>query len=144
MVSDLEQGRLSAARDILSYLQKTPSARDSVEGIAGFWLAREQVDRSIEAVIGGLRFLIERDLVLEKTDVTGRPYYQINPGKTHEMSKALAEIRRALALHRREVAGLEERRYCLLTRFDNLVAGALEAASRLVRDLRKTQRFWRS
>jgi hypothetical protein len=56
--------------EILSYLKKHPQAKDTLEGITGWWLLREWRDRNEEEVERAVRFLISEGLVL-KTQVKG-------------------------------------------------------------------------
>jgi hypothetical protein len=76
-------------RDILRYLVKHPAAKDTLEGIARWWLDRQQVERRVEEVVHSVRLLVSRGLILERRSKTGRPYYQVNPAKRTGLVEAL-------------------------------------------------------
>lgn len=76
-------------REILRYLSKHPAAKDTLEGIAKWWLDRQQVERSVEEVVQSVRLLVSRGLILERRTKTGRPYYHFNPAKWTELNEAL-------------------------------------------------------
>ncbi len=78
-------------REILRYLVKHPAAKDTLEGIARWWLDRQQVERSVEEVVQSVRLLLSRGLILERRRKTGRPYYQVNPAKRTDLVETLEE-----------------------------------------------------
>lgn len=78
-------------REILRYLVKHPAAKDTLEGIARWWLDRQQVERSVEEVVHSVRLLVSRGLILERHRKTGRPYYQVNPAKRTGLAETLEE-----------------------------------------------------
>ncbi len=78
-------------REILRYLVKHPAAKDTLEGIARWWLDRRHVERSVEEVAHSVRLLVSRGLILERCRKTGRPYYQVNPAKRTELLESVEE-----------------------------------------------------
>ncbi len=78
-------------REILRYLVKHPAAKDTLEGIAKWWLDRQHVERSVEEVAHSVRLLMSRGLILERRRKTGRAYYQVNPAKRNELVETLEE-----------------------------------------------------
>ena len=75
--------------EILRYLVKHPAAKDTLEGIARWWLDRQQVERRVEEVVHSVRLLVSRGLILERRSKTGEPYYQVNPAKRTGLAEAL-------------------------------------------------------
>ncbi len=78
-------------REILQYLVNHPAAKDTLAGIARWWLDRQHVERSVEEVAHSVRLLVSRGLILERCRKTGRPYYQVNPEKWTELLESLEE-----------------------------------------------------
>ena len=77
------------ASQILSYLDKHPAAKDTLDGIAQWWLLREWSERRLVEVEGAIAFLLSKDLILE-TRRKGLPaYYQLNQTKLKEISAML-------------------------------------------------------
>lgn len=77
------------ARAVLHYLQEHPDAKDTLEGIAQWWLLRECTERKIAEVERGVSILLARDLVFESRREGLMPYYGLNPAKQQEISKIL-------------------------------------------------------
>ena len=67
------------ARAILRYLDSHPEAKDTLDGIAGWWIQREWCDRLLGDVERALALLLSSDLVLETRRQGIPPYYQLNP-----------------------------------------------------------------
>ncbi|MGE5848525.1 MAG: hypothetical protein ACM362_00175 [Candidatus Methylomirabilota bacterium] len=92
---DVPEGNAQASgevvREILRYLSKHPAAKDTLEGIARWWLDRQQVERSVEEVVQSVCLLVSRGLILERRTKTGRPYYQVNLAKWAELVETLEE-----------------------------------------------------
>lgn len=70
-VSDIEE----IAREIRRYLLDHPNAADSLEGIAHWWLVRQQVEFSVEKVKMALDYLVRNDLISKSTTVGGEVVY---------------------------------------------------------------------
>ena len=68
------------AQAILSYLAEHPQAMDSLDGIAEWWLIRQQIRVEIEAVAGAIRQLIEQGLIEEIQSGDTRCYRLKDPG----------------------------------------------------------------
>jgi predicted transcriptional regulator with HTH domain len=66
------------ARAILNYLYEHPDAKDTLEGIAQWWLTREGIERELEEVERGVSILLDQGLVVEVRRGGLMPYYQLN------------------------------------------------------------------
>jgi hypothetical protein len=83
---------LQLARRILSYFLRYPDAKDTLEGVAGWWLERERVHHSVDEVAIALRFLVARGLVVEKPGAGGRQLYQIDAQKRFQILSFLEGV----------------------------------------------------
>ena len=82
---------LSMAKNILSYLAKNPEAKDTIHGIAQWWLLNEKIDHTLYSILNALNLLISKDLVRE-FDLHGDCiYYQINKEKLKNIVDLLGE-----------------------------------------------------
>lgn len=63
---------------VLRYLQEHPGAKDTLEGIAQWWLLTEYVERRLEEVKRGVAVLLVRGLIVEVRKEGRPPYYQLN------------------------------------------------------------------
>jgi len=77
--------RREVACQILGYLRKHPAAKDTLEGIAGWWLERQRVERTVDEVAESLRLLVGRGLIMGRREGAGRLWYQVNPAKWIEI-----------------------------------------------------------
>jgi hypothetical protein len=68
------------ALSILRYLDANPEARDTVEGIAQWWLRKEWIERKVDEVQDAIQVLKSKGLILEepKTGVEST-LYRLNP-----------------------------------------------------------------
>lgn len=77
-------GLSGVARDILAYLEKNADARDTLEGVAEWWLLDQKVDRELERVEAALEKLVEADLVEARRTADGRLHYLAKKGRTSD------------------------------------------------------------
>jgi hypothetical protein len=63
---------------ILHYLSEYPHAMDTLEGIAEWWLMREQVRVEVDALVRVLQHMVERDL-LDEIGSGENVRYQLKP-----------------------------------------------------------------
>jgi hypothetical protein len=76
------------AHQILRYLRKHPNAKDTVDGIARWWL-QESGDATLARVEKAVSFLLRIGLIVE-TQRKGLPrYYGVNPEKLKEINQVL-------------------------------------------------------
>jgi hypothetical protein len=81
--SDLEE--VEMARDILRYLGRREEAKDTLEGIAQWWLLREWTERRLADVEQAVSLLVSKDLIVETTRGPELRYYKINRRKKKEI-----------------------------------------------------------
>jgi hypothetical protein len=67
------------ARAIPRYLEAHPEAKDTVEGIAQWWLLHERNERLLVHVERAVSLLLSQDLILEIHRPGVPPYYQRHP-----------------------------------------------------------------
>jgi len=79
------------ARAILRYLQGHPDAKDTLEGIAQWWLLKEWTERKYYQVESSLSDLVSRGLVIERRREGMPPYYWLNRAKQNEISQFLSK-----------------------------------------------------
>ncbi|HEY9402628.1 MAG TPA: hypothetical protein VIQ24_08030 [Pyrinomonadaceae bacterium] len=60
---------------ILTYLQERQQAGDTLEGIATWWVQRQQVSESVKAVHNALQELEAEGVVIERKIPNGRTLY---------------------------------------------------------------------
>jgi hypothetical protein len=74
---------------ILRYLQASPDAKDTLEGIAQWWLWLEVTEPALADVKRALALLVSEGIILE-TRRDGIPlYYRLNPAKRKDISRIL-------------------------------------------------------
>ena len=66
------------AQRILSYLMNRPESKDTLEGIAQWWLEKEYIEETVDMVSQGLSLLCSQGLVVEEKGVGTSPYYKLN------------------------------------------------------------------
>jgi hypothetical protein len=77
------------AREILRYLEKHPDAKDSLNGIAQWWLLREWSQRKFAKVERAVSLLMSDNLILETRRKGLSPCYQLNREKCEQISQFL-------------------------------------------------------
>jgi hypothetical protein len=78
---------------MLRYLTEHPAAKDTVEGIATWWLRQERIEHAVETVRGALAMLVARDLLVEHLGPDLRTYYEINAGRMRDIAAFLGGAR---------------------------------------------------
>ena len=77
------------ARAILRYLQVHPEAKDTLEGIAQWWLLREWTTRKFQQIEASVSDLVAEGLVVERRREGSPPYYWLNGAKQDEIARIL-------------------------------------------------------
>lgn len=80
----------STAERILSYLMNHPESKDTLEGIAEWWLEKEYVEETVDMVSLGLSLLCSQGLVVEEKGVETPPYYKLNESVKAQRAPAQA------------------------------------------------------
>jgi len=78
------------ARAILHYLQVHPHAKDTLEGIAQWWLLREWTEQRFHQIEGSIAQLVSSGLVVERKREGSPSYYWLNRAKQDEISEILS------------------------------------------------------
>jgi hypothetical protein len=88
-----ERNERSIAGEILSYLVAQPTAKDTLEGIAEWWLLKSEVVDAIDTVSLALERLVSEGL-LKPVSYQGekKKYYEINTERLEEIKKLLDEL----------------------------------------------------
>jgi hypothetical protein len=74
------------SRSILSYLMRNPHAKDTVEGVAQWWLLDQTITDETNAVRQALADLTARGLLIQEVGTDARIHYRINSAKLGEVS----------------------------------------------------------
>lgn len=72
------------AHAILNYLYEHPDAKDTLEGIAQWWITREGIARELDEVERGILILLNQGLVVEVRRGGLMPYYQLNRAREED------------------------------------------------------------
>ena len=80
---------------ILRYLQNNPEARDTLEGIAEWWLLQERITEAVEQVAKAIVWLVANGYLLEKRVPGSGTFYEINPVKHDEIIEFLRNAEEA-------------------------------------------------
>lgn len=80
------------ARAILHYLESHPKAKDTLEGIAQWWLLQEWSECLLGDVEQAVTWLCSQGFIIETRRPGVSPYYQLNPQKSEEISKILNKV----------------------------------------------------
>ena len=73
---------LEIARAVLRYLQDQPDAKDTLQGIAQWWILRECAERKISEVEEGISVLLAKGLIVEIRREGLPSYYGLNKTTT--------------------------------------------------------------
>ena len=77
------------AQAILIYLLEHPDAKDTLEGIAQWWLLKQCSERRVADVQCAVSFLLSKDLIIETRREGSPPHYGINRSKEKEIAEVL-------------------------------------------------------
>jgi Fe2+ or Zn2+ uptake regulation protein len=67
------------AAQILRYLEEHPEAADTLEGVARWWLMRQQLRQSVAVVRQALERLKKEGLIVERQNLNGRTLHMLRP-----------------------------------------------------------------
>lgn len=75
-------GDLEIARAVLRYLQEHPDAKDTLQGIAQWWILRECAERKLSEVEEGVSVLLAKGLIVEMRGEGLPSYFGLNKTTT--------------------------------------------------------------
>lgn len=78
---------------VLDYLLKHPSAQDTLEGIAEWWILRQEIDRQVEKVARTLDSLVSQGLLTVSHSDGTSSYYRLNRERLAEIRNRLSGLR---------------------------------------------------
>lgn len=79
------------ARDILTYLLANPEGKDTIEGIARFWIMSRKIETLVDNLQSVVQSLVDRGFLKEKVirnsagEVAGR-YYELDGRRMKEIA----------------------------------------------------------
>lgn len=77
------------ARDILRHYLDNPLTADSLEGIAGWRLLEEIVQRRVAETDTALRWLVDRGYLQRSAQTAAPPVYRLNPDRRSDAERLL-------------------------------------------------------
>lgn len=77
---------MQTKQDILAYLARRPRSRDTLEGIAEWWLLEQQIVRRTSEVREALAELVAEGWVVERGGRSARIRYSVNPDRLGEIA----------------------------------------------------------
>ncbi len=85
---------LSAVSSILNYLVKQPGAKDTFQGIAEWWVMKEQINQSLENISDAMDMLVSKGFIIVKEYHDQPNYYQLNEEKLPEIKVELEKFKK--------------------------------------------------
>ena len=79
------------ADDILRYLCNNPDSKDTIEGIAQWWVLEQRIASQVRKVEEGVERLLSQGYLLAAAGPSGKRVYQVNPERLKEIRERLAE-----------------------------------------------------
>ena len=73
---------MEIARAVLRYLQEHPDAKDTLQGIAQWWILRECAERKLSEVEEGVSVLLTKGLIVEMRREGLPSYFALNKTPT--------------------------------------------------------------
>jgi len=81
------------ARQILAYLAEHPDARDTLDGIAQWWLLERHIVEGTSAVKEALADLVSEGWIIAHESLDSRVHYQVEPSRHKEIQNLLRRAR---------------------------------------------------
>ena len=81
----------SLADEVLVYLVQHPEAKDTMEGVAEWWLWDRRGRRVIADVEAALRELVQKEYLVARQCRDGQTYYRVNRAKEQEIRRHLKQ-----------------------------------------------------
>ena len=83
---------IELARRILNYLNENPNAKDTLEGIADWWLLQHRINEVVAQVSQAIELLVKKGFLLEKSTNQHnsiKTIYEINAKKLAKINDFL-------------------------------------------------------
>ena len=77
---------------LLQYLETAPAAKDTLEGIAQWWLWLELTEPILKDVKQAVALLVSKGIILETRREGMSPYYGLNPQRRQMISSILSGL----------------------------------------------------
>jgi predicted transcriptional regulator len=77
---------------ILNYLIRQPAAKDTFQGIAEWWVLKQQIDIAVDLVSETLTKLVSKGFIIIKHHPDGTRFYKINEKKLVQIRECLREL----------------------------------------------------
>ena len=78
------ESSIDLAQRILQYLRAKPQAKDTLEGIAEWWLLQNRIEDAVGQVSSAVEWLVTKGYLLNEEAPGSRTLYAINPAKGAE------------------------------------------------------------
>ena len=79
---------------ILNYLVTQPTAKDTFQGIAEWWIMKEQINQSVDGISKALNKLVTEGFIVVKEFHDQERFYQLNEEKLPEIKRMIMEIKK--------------------------------------------------
>jgi hypothetical protein len=80
------------AREILRYLDLYPEAKDTLDGIAQWWLRREPSAQALQDIERAVIWMLGQGVLLENRRPGVPPYYRLHPQQRETIAKFLKSL----------------------------------------------------
>jgi hypothetical protein len=77
----------SVEYEILAYLTSHPEAKDTLEGIARWWILEQRLLLQIQKVQEAIKALVEKELLVEEKRMGSEPVYCFNRARSEEIHR---------------------------------------------------------
>lgn len=84
---------LKEVHSILQYLVTQPGAKDTFQGIAEWWIMREQINQSLANISQALDILVSKGFITVKEYRDQPSYYQLNEEMLEEIKIELNKLK---------------------------------------------------
>jgi hypothetical protein len=81
----------ATSHKILRYLMDHPDAKDTLEGIVGWWMLQQDIERNVAHIKKTVDELTVKGLLVQRLGRDRRKYYQVNRKKLPEISALVKE-----------------------------------------------------
>lgn len=75
---NIQDDHLEVAERIRRYLRAHPEAKDTLEGIAEWWLAQDRITHAVEQVSEAVALLVEKGYLMERQVTGAKTIYEVD------------------------------------------------------------------